>query len=101
MPDWGRTLVLRTTEKVAAMTRKEELFEKLKKAPGDKAALENAVAFFAHRGEFLDLYHGLEDVVSAVEGRDDAAEFRSRMVEVVRKHRDALASAIKAAGVRR
>jgi len=82
------------------MTRKEELFDKLKKAPADRGALENAVAYFAHRGEFLDLYQGLEEIVASIEGRDDAAELRSRMVDVVRKHLDSAADPALAANLK-
>jgi len=79
------------------MTRKEELFERLRKAPTDTEALENAVAYFAHRGEFVELYQGLEPVTAALEDRDQLVEFRARVLDVVRKHLDSAADAATAA----
>jgi tetratricopeptide (TPR) repeat protein len=72
----------------------------VKKSPTDKAALDTLVGSMAQRGDFQALYEGLQEVVEGIQDSDALAEFRSRLVEIVRKHLDAAGDAVLAANLK-
>ncbi|MBM4353292.1 MAG: hypothetical protein FJ109_05755 [Deltaproteobacteria bacterium] len=82
------------------MARKEELLDKVKNSPTDKAALDNLVGSMAQRGDFQALYEGLQDVVESIHDSGVLAEFRARLPEVVRKHLDGAGDVVLAANLK-
>ena len=82
------------------MSRKDDLLQSVKEAPTDKAALDNLVAFFAQRGDFQALYENLREVVEGVDDRGVLAEFRGKLVEVVKRHLDHATDPVMAANVK-
>jgi golgin subfamily B member 1 len=82
------------------MSRKDDLLKKLKEAPTNKSAMDNLVAFFSQRGDFQALYESLRDVVEGMDDRGLLAEFRGKLVDVVKRHLDSAADPIMAANVK-
>ena len=82
------------------MSRKDELLKKLKEAPTDKSAMDNLVAFFTQRGDFQALYESLREVVEAMDDRGLLAEFRGKLVDVVKRHLDHASDPVMAANVK-
>ncbi len=82
------------------MSRKDDLLKKLKEAPTNKSALDNLVAFFTQRGDFKALYESLREIVEAMDDRGLLAEFRGKLVDVVKRHLDNTADPVMAANVK-
>ena len=82
------------------MSRKKQLFDKLKDAPTDRSALDNLVGFFARRGEFLELYEGLQEMVEGFSDRPTVEAFRKMLVDITRRHLDSTTDTVLAANLK-